>query len=60
MQRIDLGSNCFIGALQFLLAMPYLVEIHLDGNQLTGEIPAVLNGPLQVRNWQMLDNRCGC
>ena len=51
MQRIDVGANRFTGNLQFLLSMPYLVEIHLDSNQLTGEVPPVFNGPLQVRSF---------
>ena len=47
-QRIDMGANRFVGNLAFLLSMPYLVEIHLDGNMHTGHIPPVLSGPLQV------------
>ena len=47
-QRIDMGSNRLVGDLGFLLSMPYLVEIHLDSNMHTGQIPSVLNGPLQV------------
>ena len=47
-QRIDMGANRFVGNLGFLLSMPYLVEIHLDGNMHTGQIPPVLSGPLQV------------
>ena len=56
MQRIDLGSNRFVGNLQFLLSMPYLVEIHLDGNRLTGAVPPVFSGPLQVRSTCVLPN----
>ena len=48
LQRLDMGVNQLSGNMDFLVSMPYVTEVLLDGNQLTGAIPNFLSGPLQV------------
>ena len=47
-QRLDMGANQFHGKLDPIKDMPYLTELRVDNNRLTGTIPAVLEGPWQV------------